>query len=186
MIIPNPELRFFEDTSNTWTPPYPMHFFWRLSDIRIAIKKSWCDWLRRDKARQAGWWAPKASSDGTKTPSNAMSSHFHQYHQMTSSLSWKGQNSWHLYWQRRNTETLSSNLFSTESARREKQHIFQRKILSQGMEMNAVRWRWTDFATDFPRFAQNLPQPRSYWQVQTQSRCLNASIGKIIFPLGVG
>ena len=38
--------------------------------------------------------------------------------------------------------------------------------------MNAVRWRWTDFATDFPRFAQNLPQPRSYWQVQTQSRCL--------------
>ena len=91
---------------------------------------------------------------------------------MTCSLSWKGQNSWHLYWQRRNTETLSSNLFSTESARREKQHIFQGKILSQGMEMNAVRWRWTDFATDFPRFAQNLPQPRSHWQVQTQSRCL--------------
>ena len=80
MVIPNPELRFFEDTGNTWTPPYPMHIYWRLSDIRIAVKKSWCDWLRRDKAAQAGGAAPKASSDGTKTLSNAMSSHFHRYH----------------------------------------------------------------------------------------------------------
>lgn len=167
-----------------------MHFFWRLSDIRIAIKKSWCDWLRRDKARQAGGRPLKprltAPRHSPKQCPRTFIDIITRGLQMTSSLSWKGQNSWHLYWQRRNTETLSSNLFLTEGARREKQHIIQRKILSQGMEMNAVRWRWTDFATDFPRFAQNLPQPRSYWQVQTQSRCLNASIGKIIFPLGVG
>ena len=46
------------------------------------MKKSWCDWLRRDKAAQAGGAAPKASSDGTKTLSNAMSSHFHRYHHL--------------------------------------------------------------------------------------------------------
>ena len=136
-----------------------MHFFWRLSDIRIAIKKSWCDWLRRDKARQAGGRPLKPRLTAPRHSPMQCPRTFIDIItrglQMTSSLSWKGQNSWHLYWQRRNTETLSSNLFLTERSNTFSRERFCHKVW-KWMQWGGVEQILQRIFQDLPKICLNL------------------------------